>query len=337
MERCEADRARSRRRRCGKCSWAAHQLCTTNPRQIVPCRSSRMFRIQNRLTVKQTFFLLVMPLLCLAGCGHTTYTATVEPAVLDSPNPPPADAPISLDSARNEWTYFNLRLSHLPAANPDSPLQLQIHPFQFVGGQRAISLENISVFQVLPLPVQTDRPDFVRHTGLAVGTRELPRALLPIEMHDGVINVAALTQSCASARSPESLINRARGRRGFGFVDRRSRSHRRSAGFLSDKLATCCAGSNFAASSQVDVSVRSQSADASRPAASATGWFAGLERSLCRMYPARFEGLEARLMNRNDTVYLLDRGNHGSIDRAGPQQPAGRQRPTTTTQRQLAH
>ena len=42
------------------------------------------------------------------------------------------------------------------------------------------------------MPVDVNRAGFVRHTGLAAASRPLPRALLPMAMDNGVVNLAAV-------------------------------------------------------------------------------------------------------------------------------------------------
>ena len=53
----------------------------------------------------------------------------------------------------------------------------------------------------LRMPVDMNRAGFVRHTGLTVETRPMPRALLPAAISsEGVINLSAL-------RNPDDPIN----------------------------------------------------------------------------------------------------------------------------------
>ena len=50
-----------------------------------------------------------------------------------------------------------------------------------------IEAAQYQAYQILPMPVDTNRAGFVRHTGLAAGARRLPRALLPLPAdHDRI-------------------------------------------------------------------------------------------------------------------------------------------------------
>lgn len=99
---------------------------------------------------------------------------------------------IQLDAARNEWASFAVQLNNLPAPDSRSAMTLRVNPLRRVGGVEAIPPDQLSASQVLPMPVDTNRAGYVRHTGLSVATRRLPRAMLPVAMKDGAINVAAL-------------------------------------------------------------------------------------------------------------------------------------------------
>lgn len=115
---------------------------------------------------------------------------------------------IQLDAARNEWSSFTVQLNNLPAPNPRQPLSLKLHPLRPVGGGDAVPADRFSASQVLPMPVDTNRAGYVRHTGLSVATRRLPRAMLPMAMNDGVIDLSRLrdparpTEASATAGGP---------------------------------------------------------------------------------------------------------------------------------------
>jgi len=101
-----------------------------------------------------------------------------------TPAPRKIDGPVLISAAKNEWISFALRLSNLPAATDHPFLQIRISP--------SIALQNISAFQILPMPVDTNRAGYVRQTGLPAGAKELPRALLPMDCENGSVDLSNL-------------------------------------------------------------------------------------------------------------------------------------------------
>src|ERR1700722_12345949 len=99
--------------------------------------------------------------------------ATVTAVDMDSSlEPTTIDGPVMLSAAKNEWVSFAVRIGKAGPMGEKPTLQLHVSP--------AIAAENFSAYQVLPMPVDTNRAGYVRQTGLAAGTKELPRALLPL-------------------------------------------------------------------------------------------------------------------------------------------------------------
>src|SRR5206468_2119083 len=50
----------------------------------------------------------------------------------------------------------------------------------------------MKAYQILSMPVDANRAGFVRHTGLGGSARTMPRALLPVPMDGGKLNVTGL-------------------------------------------------------------------------------------------------------------------------------------------------
>ncbi len=92
--------------------------------------------------------------------------------------------PLRLSAARNEWISFAVQIRNLPQAISGLTLRLGVSP--------AIPMGHFSAYQVLPMPVDTNRAGYVRQTGLATGARRLPRALLPMRCEDGVVDLSSL-------------------------------------------------------------------------------------------------------------------------------------------------
>jgi hypothetical protein len=107
---------------------------------------------------------------------------------LNDPVQPVAhEGPIILSAAKNEWTSIAVEASQLPPLQGRRPLTVRLNALKSPTGEIAAS--NYSAFQILSLPVDMNRAGFVRHTGLTVATRQMPRALLPTPMVDGVVNL----------------------------------------------------------------------------------------------------------------------------------------------------
>jgi hypothetical protein len=111
---------------------------------------------------------------------------TLEPLNLSDPiRPVPGAVPIQLRSAKNEWTSFTLQASNVFASSPAS--------VRIVAASAGSPLEaaNLQAFEVLAMPVEVN-PDYVRHTGLNSASRNLPRAMLPVSMSNGAIDLATV-------------------------------------------------------------------------------------------------------------------------------------------------
>ena len=99
---------------------------------------------------------------------------------------------LSLSAARNETTSAVVQITSLPKPGGKSVYTLRVQPLQLQSENFAIEAGQYKGYQVLGMPVDANRAGFVRHTGLKGASRTLPRALLPVPMDNGTINVSAL-------------------------------------------------------------------------------------------------------------------------------------------------
>ena len=98
--------------------------------------------------------------------------------------PTNVEGPLAISGAQNEWISFAVRIGHLPRGAAAPNLRLSLSP--------AIAAENFSAYQALPMPVDTNSAGYVRQTGLSSGTRQLPRALLPLTCENGIVDLSSL-------------------------------------------------------------------------------------------------------------------------------------------------
>lgn len=104
---------------------------------------------------------------------------------------------IELTSARNEWVSCLLQINP-----PKLPAVLRLPAL----GEDAIASAKSKAYQVLPVPVDVNRAGFVRHTGLDAAVEALPRALVPIEIKDGAIDLAQLRDPRTPADAKKSGV-----------------------------------------------------------------------------------------------------------------------------------
>jgi hypothetical protein len=102
------------------------------------------------------------------------------------------DDPVSIAAAKNEETGFALQISNLPAPTNKKLYTLRLHRLNLDDGPGAIEPAQFVAYQILPMPVDMNRAAYVRHTGREVSRTMLPRALLPVNIDNGAINLAAL-------------------------------------------------------------------------------------------------------------------------------------------------
>lgn len=112
--------------------------------------------------------------------------------------PLPTQPPAIVRGARNETIHFAIQINEFPALSGRRPPTVRFHPLQAAAG--TIPLSSFGFWQVLPMPIDTNRADFVRHTGASVSTRRVPRALLPLTIQNDSLNLADL-------RNPDDPAN----------------------------------------------------------------------------------------------------------------------------------
>jgi hypothetical protein len=190
------------------------------------------------------------------------------------------DAPIQIAAAKNEWTQFVLQLRNLPSLSTAATWTLHIQ----VQAPDAIGAQSISAYQILPMPVDTDRAGYVRQTGLAVGAQELPRALLPLGSEQGAIPISSL-------RSVAKL---------YVWVD----VHIPKEIAAGDYSASCTLQAGSETISQIPISLHVY--DFALPDERHLAMVSRIDwRSLQRLYTDQFEAITPRLMNRSDPTYTM--------------------------------
>ncbi len=142
------------------------------------------------------YILIALSLAALPGCaappkvssgGQAPKISSV--SLNDLVQPAPLPGGVELSAAKNEWASFVLEISNLPLAAGHS---LQLRTPQLRPGKGSIALTNFEAYQILPMPVDVNRAGYVRHTGLSTAVRDLPRALLPLAMNNGVVDLRTL-------------------------------------------------------------------------------------------------------------------------------------------------
>lgn len=114
---------------------------------------------------------------------------------------------IDLSGAKNEWMSFTLEVRNLPATNGKRSHQLRIGALSHGDSGASLGTEHVRAYQVLSMPIDVNRAGYVRHTGLSATSRTLPRALLPLPVNEGKINLTALRDP----RDPTNPQSRAGG------------------------------------------------------------------------------------------------------------------------------
>lgn len=160
-----------------------------------PARMVRMSAARLRIGLP----LIATMLACCSGCAllgqHDRNVPGAQPiSTADPLDITPLDpATETLDAARNEWVSFVLRLDNLPKPSARFCV-LQLRPPQLQTASHALPLSAFSAYQVLSVPVQANRPAYVRHTGLPGGQSTIPRVLLPLayDASNGIVNLDAL-------------------------------------------------------------------------------------------------------------------------------------------------
>ncbi|HZL34956.1 MAG TPA: hypothetical protein VFC78_06585 [Tepidisphaeraceae bacterium] len=117
-----------------------------------------------------------------ADPGRLTVASADDPAGLGR-----GDGAVELNAASNEWTSFVLQVS-VPSSEG---YHIRLHALKSSNG--AIPLGSFAAFQLVAMPMDTNRARFVRQTGTGVSGGGLPRALVAQEMSaGGMLNLRGL-------------------------------------------------------------------------------------------------------------------------------------------------
>src|SRR5688572_21695324 len=92
----------------------------------------------------------------IKGAGRIQWVHFTDPLAPQTSNPP-----IHLRSARNETISFAIQINSLGELSSRRGPTLRLVPFANIAART-------SAWQIVPMPVDTNRAGFARHTGLAV-------------------------------------------------------------------------------------------------------------------------------------------------------------------------
>ncbi len=129
----------------------------------------------------------------------------------DPITPMQVETPVALTSAKNETVSFAIQITRLPKSSEKVGAVLRMQPLRLGAGtarEDRIEAQQYTAYQLLPMPIDLNRAGFVRHTGREPASdkrlpRSLPRALLPLVIDQGQINLGALRDP-RDARNPRS-------------------------------------------------------------------------------------------------------------------------------------
>lgn len=235
-------------------------------------------------------FLSLLLMTFLYGCAPRQAGPPPQLGAIMLANPLESSPPAfksNLYAAKNEWTSLVLQLDHLPPASKNHVYSLRLHPLQLTTGNSTIETSIYLAYQVLPMPVDLNRAGFVRHTGLPVERRSLPRALLPLPMDKGIVPLSKLhpTADADPTRLWIDLHIPPEARPGL---------YEAPCDLLQDGMDRPLARITF----QVQVYDFVLSDERHLHLVSPLSW-----DNLMRLYPDRFEAITPRLMNRMDERY----------------------------------
>jgi hypothetical protein len=210
----------------------------------------------------------------------------------DAVRPIEQTAGVQLAAAKNEWTSFVLQVG--PRV-PATKYSLRLGALRQASGASTIPPSAIEVYQVLAMPVDVNRAGYVRHTGQDAIRGELPRALLPMTVKNGEVDLSLLrdasrpTDRSAAAPPAEPVLL---------WVDVRVPADAPAGEYL----AICEAMSNGQAVAKVPLKLKVH--DFTLPNERHLQLVGRLRwEDLERLYPDRFETIRPRLMNRRDAAY----------------------------------
>lgn len=98
---------------------------------------------------------------------------------------------IVVAGARNEWVSFSVQVAGLTTA-PKSNRFLRLTAPTLTTSPITLPDSAFSAWQIVAMPVDLNRAGYVRHTGFTSDTPAQPRALLPLTIKNGLIDLAQL-------------------------------------------------------------------------------------------------------------------------------------------------
>jgi hypothetical protein len=187
-----------------------------------------------------------------------------------------SDDAINLGAARNEWTDF--------VVQSDSPAGVSVRLSTFkINGTPGDLAVDVTAYQVLSVPVDLNNAEFVRHSGDDGVKRSIPRALLPLSIHDEVVDL------------PPQRVD--------GPIRIWFDLHVPMAAMAGNYQATCeLLDSSKQAIATVPVKLAVE--DFVLPDAPSVQMVGTIDwAELVRLYPAEFETIMPRLLNRSDPKF----------------------------------
>ncbi len=194
--------------------------------------------------------------------------------------------PITLSGADNERLDFAVQVAIGEAGISRA---LRFHPPVVASG----STISFKAFQILPVPVDLNRADFIRQTGRSGENRQIPRVLFPLISKDGIVALDGLHDP---TRSTLLWIE-------LEIPPKATPGDYKTSCDLIEKTAR-----DPIASLPLHISIN----DFTLPPASTLQVAGRLDWSLLqKIYPHEFEGITPRLLNRRDpryssSIHILD-------------------------------
>lgn len=251
------------------------------------------------------------------GCGGRAAATAVGSLRLTPLRDEGAASPdgIRLAGAGNEWVSFIVQLSDLPPGGT-AGLSVELSPLLNPAiDTTALPPTDVAVYQLIDMPMETGRSEFVRHVGQSTGQMSVSRALLPLPDEVGRFSLASL-RSSAFADGPGS----APGKTVRLWVDVRA-GKATPAGTYAGKfevvsvgkgtargvaagatIAGAALGGTTIASTPVELKVHNFTIPDQRAlkVVGRVGW-----ESLVRHYEGDFEAVTPRKLNRTDDKYAV--------------------------------
>lgn len=250
-------------------------------------------------------FLLTGIISCASGSGgrsdsgvrvrgvQLADTMTVTPVPTEPAGQP--GQPIALAAAKNEWVNYVVRISGPSARPARSRLALRLQPLNLTTANARVEPTEFTAYQVVDMPVDTNRAGYVRHTGQNVIERSLPRALLPLKAAPaGLFDLAPPLARANAANENDLLI----------WIDVHVPPGTRAGAYQAKCDVIEPEGKGDAGRVLATVPVRLDVADFVLPDERHLMMVGSVDwADLLKHYPAQFEAVTPRLMSRADPRY----------------------------------